>query len=65
MQVWLQRTVGCIALSSLVFWCKSLGVVWDSWVCGFIGWVCKGLAGVCICYVQSWACSSPALLGSL
>ena len=26
MQVWLQRTVGCIALISLFFGCKSLGL---------------------------------------
>jgi len=61
MQVWLQRTGGCIALSSLGFFGANL------WGC--VGWVghCAGGGGigegVCLCYVQSWARSSSTQLG--
>jgi hypothetical protein len=40
MQVWLQRTVGCIALSSLGFFGANL------WGC--VGWVVGGSLGVCM-----------------
>ena len=44
MQVWLQRTVGCIALSSLVlFWVQiSGGCVGLVGVGGWVHWECKG-----------------------
>jgi len=61
MQVWLQRTVGCIALSSLVFLVQISGGCGWVGVGGFVG-VCNGgwhwCEGVCLCYVQGWARSS-------
>ena len=66
MQVWLQRTVGCIALSSLVFCLVQIsgGCVGLVDVCGFVGSVQGGGfgEGVCLCYVQNRPCSSSKLL---
>ena len=57
----------CTQQPGFFVWCKSVGVVWDSWVCGFfVGSVQGGCfgeeAGVCLCYVQNRPCRSSTLL---